>query len=814
MAIIVWITMLVVGLALLFRARPFLAWALPLALGFLVWIVTGPTPVLLFGIAVVIYASALLVFGVPSIRRDLVTKGILARLSDLMPTLSDTERLALEAGTIWWDGDLFSGRPDWDRLSGFRIAPLSEKEQAFLDGPVEELCRRVNSHEVWRNGDLDPATWEFLKQHRFFGMIIPEEYGGLGFSAQAHSAVITKISSRSVVASVTVMVPNSLGPAELLLHYGTDDQKRHYLPRLARGEEVPAFALTEPEAGSDAAGGRARGVICRGVYQGKEVLGMRLTWDKRYITLSPVATVLGVAFRLHDPEQLLGGRIDLGITCALVPTHLPGVEIGERHDPLGVPFLNGPTRGHDVFVPLDAVIGGPAMAGQGWRMLMESLAAGRSISLPALSVGAVELAARVTGAYATVREQFNVSIGRFEGIQERLGRIGGMAYLMNATRRLTAGAVDAGEKPSVVSAMVKAYLTEHMRASVNDAMDVVAGAGISRGPRNTLAHAYASLPIGITVEGANILTRSLIVFGQGAIRCHPWVLKEIHAVADHDLAAFDRAFWKHIGFTVTNGFRAFALGILRARPARPGPGEAVDVYFGELSRLAAAFAFLADVCLATLGGALKRKEMLSGRMADALAWMYMASAVLKRYQDEGRPERDHVFVRWGVETALANIQNALVGVLDNFPGGRGAYLRPVLFPLGARYRPPSDKLIRRVAAELVDGREGRLRLTADIFVPEGEEPGLAALETTLALVVAAAPLEKKLRTAQKDRRVKKGPRPAMIEEAFRAEILTAEERDFLLDVEKHRVDAIQVDAFPPDYFGPGARKEEAAGAEA
>ncbi|HEY7729172.1 MAG TPA: acyl-CoA dehydrogenase, partial [Candidatus Eisenbacteria bacterium] len=453
----------------------------------------------------VVVALLIVLLAVPAVRRRMISAPLMGLLSGILPRMSRTERTALEAGTVWWDADLFSGRPDFRKLLEFRPRSLSERERAFLDGPTEELCRMAREWDVERRNDLPPEAWEFVKRKGFFGLIIPEAYGGLGFSAIANSAVVTKLATRSVSAAVTVMVPNSLGPAELLLHYGTDEQKRHYLPRLARGEEIPCFALTGPEAGSDAASTKSVGVIGRGTFEGREVLGMRLTWDKRYITLSPVATVIGLAFRLVDPERLLGGEEDLGITVALVPARLPGVDIGPRHDPLGVPFLNGPTRGTDVFVPLEFIIGGPAMAGQGWRMLMECLAAGRGISLPALSSGAAQLAARAAGAYATVREQFDLPIGRFEGIEEPLARIGGLCYLLNAARTLTAGAVDAGEKPAVLSAIVKAYSTEGMRQVVNAAMDIQAGAGISRGPRNTLAGAYMAVPIGITVEGANIL---------------------------------------------------------------------------------------------------------------------------------------------------------------------------------------------------------------------------------------------------------------------------------------------------------------------
>ena len=436
--------LVVLSLTLLYRGRAYWAWLIPGGLALVGWWLDGvssPTP---FRVVVGVFAGLAVVFGVPALRRALVSRWVIRLMGPLLPRIGATERIALDAGTVWWDRDLFSGKPDWQKLLAFTPRGLSEQERAFLDGPVEELCAMLNEWEIVGARDLPPRVWDFIKQHRFFGMIIPEEYGGLGFSAAGHSAVVVKVASRSVTAAVTVMAPNSLGPAELLLHYGTEEQKRQYLPRLATGVEVPCFALTGPEAGSDAAATQSEGIVCHGIFRGKDVLGMRLNWRKRYITLGPVATVIGLAFRLRDPDQLLGEKDDLGITCALIPSDLPGIEIGARHDPMGVPIQNGPNCGQDVFVPLDYIIGGREMAGHGWRMLMESLAAGRSISLPALAVASAEVATRVVGAYATVREQFDTPIGRFEGIEEPLARIGGMTYLMNAARTLTAGAVGCG----------------------------------------------------------------------------------------------------------------------------------------------------------------------------------------------------------------------------------------------------------------------------------------------------------------------------------------------------------------------------------
>ena len=738
-----------------------------------------------------------LVFAIPAIRRQAVTRWIMPILRGALPRMGETERIALEAGTVWWEAELFSGRPRWKKLFSAPMPALTEREQAFVDGPVNELCRMIEDWNVIQHGDLPPAAWEFLKKNRFFGMIIPQEYGGLGFSALAHSAVITRLSSRSVTAAVTAMVPNSLGPAELLLHYGTDIQKRHYLPRLATGEEIPCFALTEPEAGSDATAQRSTGVVCRGVYEGREVLGMRLNWNKRYITLAPIATVLGLAFRLLDPDRLLGGATDLGITCALLPASTPGVEIGERHDPLGVPFLNGPTHGKDVFVPLDCIIGGPPMAGRGWRMLMDCLAAGRGISLPSLSVGAAQLAARVTSDYANVREQFGLPIGRFEGIEEPLARIAGRTYLMDAARRLTLGAIDSGQKPAVVSAIVKRYLTEGMRAVVNDAMDIQAGAAISRGPRNILAGAYASVPIGITVEGANILTRSLIIYGQGAIRCHPFVQHEMRAIAANDLVALDKAFFGHVLHFIGTKIRSTWHALTGAKFALvPGRGPARRL-LAQLTRFSASFALVSDVAMATLGGTLKRRERISGRLADALAWLYIGSAVAKRFHDEGQSKSDLPLLRWCAAEALYEIQTALQSVLDNLPSRPVAWLtRLAVFPLGARLRPPNDRLGAAVAKLVLGDRDALERLTRDIYVPGPEETGLGKLEAAAVLIAAATPIDRKIRDAVRAKKIQDTDGDALFDAAQRAGVITDQERCTARAASAARHDVIQVDSFP------------------
>src|SRR5487761_2711874 len=582
-----------------------------------------------------IFLIAMLV--VRPLRRAVLSAPLFATYKKILPQMSDTEREALEAGTVWWEGELFRGNPDWNKLHAYPKPVLTVAESDFLNNEVNEACRLMDDWKATQTDyDMTPQTWQYIKDKGFLGMIIPKKYGGLEFSAYAHSQVVQKLSTRSSVLGVSVMVPNSLGPAELLLHYGTDAQKNYYLPRLARGAEIPAFALTSPWAGSDAASIPDVGIVCKGQWQGREVLGMRVTWDKRYITLAPLCTILGLAFRLYDPDGLMGEQKDIGITCALVPHDHPGVDIGRRHLPLNGVFTTGPTRGKDVFMPLEFIIGGPAMAGRGWRMLMECLAAGRSISLPSSNTGMAKLTARAVGAYARVRSQFKMSVGKFEGVEEALTRIGAYTYLMDATRIMTAGAIDLGEKPSVASAIAKYHVTELARKVVNDGMDVIGGKGISLGPSNFLGRAYQQVPVGITVEGANILTRSLILFGQGAIRCHPYVLKEMQAANNPDAAQalhdFDAALFGHIGFTIRNGVSALWHGLTGARfvsvPSNVAP-EAKR-YYQQVTRFSASFAFISDVSMLVLGGSLKRREKMSARLGDILAQMYLMSPVLKR----------------------------------------------------------------------------------------------------------------------------------------------------------------------------------------
>lgn len=754
---------------------------------------------------------------VPPLRRALISNRMLKFFRKILPQISQTEQEALDAGTVWWDGDLFSGKPDWNKLLAYPKPKLSAEEKTFLAGPVEQLCAMLDEWHITRKlHDLPPHVWQFIRDNGFFGMIIPRQYGGHGFSALAHSEVVMKIGSRSGTAAVSVMVPNSLGPAELLLHYGTEEQKNYYLPRLAKGREIPCFALTGPDAGSDAGSIPDFGIVCHGEFNGDQnVLGMRVTWEKRYITLGPVATLLGLAFRLHDPDGLLGEEKDLGITLALIPTNTPGVNIGRRHFPLDAAFQNGPNSGKDVFIPMDWVIGGRDGVGYGWRMLMNCLAAGRSISLPATSTGAAKLAARTSGAYGRVRVQFKTPIGRFEGVEEALARIGGNTYMMDAARVMTVGAVDLGEKPSVISAIVKYHLTERGRQAINDAMDIHGGKGICMGPSNYLGRAYQHIPVSITVEGANILTRSMIIFGQGAIRCHPYALREIRAANDSNAARasveFDRALMGHIVFTIGNGTRSLLHGLtggyLASAPGSVGPE--VQGYYSQLTRFSAAFALLADISMLVLGGSLKRKEKLSARLGDILSMLYLCSATLKRFKDDDRPAADLPLLHWSMQDALYRMQEAFNGLLGNFPGGAVGIrlLRFLVFPWGKSFSPPSDELGHKVAKLMLTPGEARDRLTAGIYVPESADEPLGILEEALQCAVVSEAVETKLRAA-----VKAGRVPAQREEkiaaALKQRVITTHELELMGKMEALRRRVIMVDDFPRDFgdepqAGPG-----------
>lgn len=751
------------------------------------------------------------VFNLRPLRRTLLSRPILTTMRKLkfLPVISETERTAIEAGTVWVDGDLFSGQPDFKKLSDQSYPGLTEDEQAFLDGPVEDVCRMCNDWEVWQERDLPDEIWDFLKEHRFLGLIIPKEYGGLGFSASANSAVVQKLSSRSTPLSITTMVPNSLGPAELLIHYGTQEQRDHYLPRLARGEDIPAFALTEPGAGSDAGAIEANGVVFRGE-DGE--LYLRLNWKKRYITLAAISTVLGLAFKLRDPDNLLERGEELGITCALIPTSTEGVELGQRHDPLGVPFYNCPTEGHDVVVPLDAIIGGVEGAGDGWKMLMESLAAGRGISLPALGAAGAKMTARVAGAYAAVRKQFGLPIGKFEGIEEPLSRIGTTAYLLEAARRYTCGGLDTGAKPAVVTAIAKHTFTEEFRSSINDAMDICGGAGISLGPRNTLAHAYIGTPISITVEGANILTRTLMIFGQGAIRCHPYAYREIQSAAANDADAFDLAFWGHVGHVVVNGCRSVVLSLSRGRLAKAPVDGPTAEYYRKLEWSSASFAFLADVAMALYGGDLKRKESVTGRFSDIFSWMYMGNAVLRRFEAEGRRAEDLPFLHSSMQTCLERIQRGFDAIYANFhiPVVGLLFRGPVA--LWSRMNPISrgvtDPVAHRVAVALQTHGAQRDAMTRGTFRPDETELGLGVLERAFRLCSAVEPVADKIKSAVRARRLPRKAPVLLIDEALEAGIISAEEAEAVREAEEARDEAIQVDSFGPDEYMETARESE------
>src|ERR1700756_5568925 len=655
-----------------------------------------------------------------SFRRDYITKPIFALARGVLPSMSDTEREALEAGDVWWDADLFNGDPDWSKLLAFPQATLTDEERAFLNGPVDELCAMLDDWKInWEWRDLPKEAWDFIKARKFFGMIIPKEHGGLGFSPYAHSEVVRKVSTRSLTAAVTVMVPNSLGPGELLMRFGTKEQQERWLPRLADGRDIPCFGLTSPEAGSDAASMIDSGIICKGDFEGREVLGLKLNWHKRYITLGPVATLLGLAFKAYDPDHLVGNEEELGITVALIPTDLPGVKIGQRHLPAMQVFQNGPNWGRDVFIPLDYIIGGKERLGEGWKMLMTALAAGRGISLPSQSAAGAAYAARTTGAYARVREQFGISISKFEGIEEPLARIAGTAYLLDAARRLTCAALNEGHHPAVISGIMKLQATERMRIAIDDAMDIHGGKAVIDGPQNYLGGLYRSVPVGITVEGANILTRNLIVFGQGAIRAHPYLLEEMNALGDEDRArgldAFDTAFWQHVGHSMTTLVRAWARSWTGGMFAPAPEAGQVSAFYRQLSRYSAAFALCADMALLTLGGALKRKEMLSARFGDILSELYPLSAALKRGQHEGRQHRDFALLQWCMGSRFRAIEPRLAEILANLPNRFVAgVLKFLVQPFGARVLGPSDRVVHQCAQLVLEPSVARDRLTPDL----------------------------------------------------------------------------------------------------
>jgi acyl-CoA dehydrogenase len=721
--------------------------------------------------------AAMAALNVPELRREKITRPLLDIYRRMLPSMSDTEREALEAGSVWWDGELFSGMPDWERLMTFPAPALSEAEQAFLDGPCEELCRMLDDWDICHvRADMPKEVWDYIIEQRFFAMIIPKRYGGLEFSAYANAMVIAKLAGRSATASSTIGVPNSLGPAELLLHYGTEEQKNHYLPGLAAGTEIPCFALTSPEAGSDAAALIDSGVVCKGNWDGEEIIGIRLNWNKRYITLAPVATVLGLAFKLYDPDHLIGDKEDYGITAALIPTSTPGVTVGRRHYPLTIPFLNGPTTGKDVFVPLDFIIGGREMAGKGWKMLVELLSVGRAITLPSTAAGGGQAAAYATGAYARIRKQFNTSISNFEGVGEALTRIAGNTYIMNAAISITSGAIDQGEKPAVPAAILKYHCTELGRKVADDTMDVHGGKAIMLGPKNYAGRAFMATPIAITVEGANILTRSLIIYGQGAVRCHPFVLPEMAAAGDEDaergLIAFDEALFGHIGYAISNLARSFFLALTHAKFSRVPLNTPTRRFYQNINRYSATFALASDFAMLTLGGNLKKRELLSARLGDVLSSMYLASAVLKHFENQGRRATDLPLVEWSVRTLMYQAQEALHAFLRNFPNRWVAtFLRLFIFPRGRTYSAPSDEIGRKVVALITHPGEARERLCHNAYTTREPGNSLGLLEEALELAEKYEATERELAKARRAGQLRSDDLGGQIVEAQQAGLI-------------------------------------------
>ncbi|OBU18526.1 acyl-CoA dehydrogenase [Photobacterium aquimaris] len=742
-----------------------------------------------------------------SMRKRYLSDPAFKLFKKVLPPLSNTEKQAMEAGSVWWDGELFSGEPQWQTLLNYPKPILSDEEQHFIDTKLQTLLSMLNDYQiVQQQKDLPAEVWQYLRREKFFALIIGKQYGGLDFSAHANSTIVAQIATRSLSAAVCVMVPNSLGPGELLTHYGTQQQKEYWLPRLADGVDIPCFALTGPNAGSDAGAIPDEGIVCYGEYQGQQVLGLTLTWNKRYITLAPVATVLGLAFKMKDPQRLLGDKIDLGITCALIPTSHAGVEIGERHDPLNMAFMNGPTRGNNVFIPLDWIIGGQDYAGKGWRMLVECLSAGRGISLPALGTAIGHLAAKTTGAYAVVRKQFGMPIGNFEGVAQALGRIGGFTYMLEAARTLTTTGLDSGQTPAIVTAIAKYHMTEMSRTVLNDAMDVHAGRGIQLGPMNYLGHHYFGIPVAITVEGANILTRNLMIFGQGATRCHPYVLDEMAAAANPDeqqaAKEFDGLLMKHISFAAGNMAKSLLNAVSGSYFNRTPVSGETSTYYRHLSRMSKALAVCADVSMLSLGGELKRRELLSARLGDVLSHLYLASAVLKRFEDDGRQQQDLPMVHYSLQYCLHQCGIAFDGVFSNFPRrGVGRALRLLTFPIGIHYSAPTDDISISIAALLMTPSAHRDRLTHLCYVGTKDDDPIAIMERAFIALDEIKPLERKLMQATRNGEI---PRKASLIEklqlAVDAGVITEDERKKIENADTLRQRAIQVDHFCADHF--------------
>ncbi|HBV75534.1 MULTISPECIES: acyl-CoA dehydrogenase [Vibrio] len=741
-----------------------------------------------------------------SLRQKWISDPAFKWFKQVLPPLSSTEREAMEAGSVWWDGQLFSGSPNWQTLHHYPKPQLTTEEQSFIDNQVVTLLEMLDDYKtVNEDRDLTPEVWEFLRREKFFALIIGKEYGGLNFSSHANSTIVSKIATRSTSAAVTVMVPNSLGPGELLSHYGTQEQKNYWLPRLSDGTDIPCFALTGPEAGSDAGGIPDKGVVCKGMHNGEEVLGIRLSWNKRYITLAPVATVLGLAFKLDDPDHLLGDKENLGITCALIPADHEGVEIGERHDPLGLAFMNGPTRGEDIFIPMDWLIGGADYAGKGWRMLVECLSAGRGISLPALGTAVGHLTSRTTGAYSYVRKQFGMSIGKFEGVADSLARIGSMTYMLEAARTLTTTSLDLGEKPGIITAIAKYHMTEMARTILNDSMDIHSGRAIQTGPMNYLANHYYGIPVAITVEGANILTRNLMIFGQGATRCHPFVLPEMEAAANPDekagAKAFDGLLFKHMSYAIKNSLGAFIMALTGSRFAKSHTSGPTKQYYRDMTRLSKALAVTTDFAMLTLGGELKRKEMLSARLGDTLSYLYLGSAVLKRYEDEGCQQADLDYVHYAMNHCLSEAAHALSEAYRNLPNRIAANILKVLvFPLGNRFKAPSDKQKSKVAESLMTPGAHRERLTHLCYIGKDDDDNVGLIERAFIAMYDIRHLERKLIKAIKDGKLTKSATlQERLDSALEQKILTEDEVKQILTADEIRYRSIQVDHFSHDF---------------
>lgn len=811
------VTLAVIAIAafwlMAFVGAPLIVWtaafgALLIALQF-----TGAIGATAFAVSGLIYVVIAALLNIKPLRRVVLTGPIFGVFKKVLPEMSDTEREALEAGDVWWEAEMFRGRPKWSKLLDFKYTPLTKEEQSFLDNECEELCKMCDDWKIeFEHKDLPPEVWTFIRKKKFLSMLIKKEYGGLGFSANAQSAVVTKLATKSITMAVTVMVPNSLGPGELLMHYGTDAQKKKWLPGLVDGSEIPCFGLTGPEVGSDATAMPDSGVVCMGEHEGKQVLGLKLTFSKRYITLAPIATVVGLAFKLTDPDGLLGDKdkSDYGITCALVPSKHKGMEIGRRHYP-GAAFMNGTIQGRDIFIPVDWIIGGPEMAGKGWRMLVECLSAGRGISLPALATAAGQTAYRMTGVYARMRRQFKVPIGKFEGVQEATGRIAGYAYTLEAMRILTASAVDHCA-PSVVTAIAKYHMTELMRKVVNDGMDVMAGRGIQQGPRNFLATAYKTTPVAITVEGANILTRNLMIFGQGAIRCHEYVFPEMEAARKNDLVAFDKLLFGHLGFSINRAVRALTLGLTGARISRSPVSGKMSPYFRDLERMSAALAFVADLTMGVLGGKLKFKERLSARLGDVLSQLYIASAVLKFYQEGNKSEAELAHASWALDTALFEAGKAFEEFIENFPvAWARVVMRAVVFPIGNHFRPVSDVLSAKIADLLLEQTDVRDRVSWLVFKNGGKEDAIGRMEHAWDVAQVTEPAYLKFYKLANHGEISGEHIADKLADAVQKKLMRPEEAKQAAAYDEVRFDVIMTDDFSKEYLAGNYADQHEAG---